>query len=193
MESVRLGNAVIHEGAGLGFERFPKVPRLSRKCVITEKIDGTNAQVHVLDDGTVLAGSRSRYITPETDNHGFARWVSEHESELSELGPGRHYGAWWGSGIQRRYGMTENRFSLFNVKRWGPEGARPECCHVVPILAEGNFSLALVNDCLASLDVHGSVASPGFARPEGVMIYHVDAGVMFKKTIVGDEKPKGQP
>src|SRR5688572_10914142 len=31
------------------FEPFPKVARLSRSCVITEKLDGTNATVHVLD------------------------------------------------------------------------------------------------------------------------------------------------
>jgi hypothetical protein len=27
------------------FEEFPKIARLTRECVITEKIDGTNAQV----------------------------------------------------------------------------------------------------------------------------------------------------
>ena len=45
------------------FEEFPKVPRLSRGCVITEKIDGTNAQVMVDEDGTVTAASRTRIIT----------------------------------------------------------------------------------------------------------------------------------
>lgn len=30
------------------FAEFPKIARLSRECVITEKIDGTNAQVVVL-------------------------------------------------------------------------------------------------------------------------------------------------
>ena len=40
------------------FESFPSISRLSRQCVVTEKIDGTNAQVFVGDDGVVRAGSR---------------------------------------------------------------------------------------------------------------------------------------
>ena len=33
------------------FQPFPKIPRLSREIVITEKIDGTNAQILITDDG----------------------------------------------------------------------------------------------------------------------------------------------
>jgi hypothetical protein len=62
----------------------------------------------------------------------------EHRDDLLTLGPGRHFGEWWGAGIQRRYGLTEKRFSLFNVTRWGE--ARPACCHVVPTLYRGPFS-----------------------------------------------------
>ena len=50
------------------FREFPKIPRMFRECVITEKIDGTNAQVIVTEDGRVAAASRSRLITPESDN-----------------------------------------------------------------------------------------------------------------------------
>lgn len=39
---------------------------------LTEKIDGTNAQVYIADDGRVVAGSRTRWISPEDDNFGFA-------------------------------------------------------------------------------------------------------------------------
>ena len=31
-----------------GFQPFSKIARLNRDCVITEKLDGTNAQVHVV-------------------------------------------------------------------------------------------------------------------------------------------------
>src|SRR4051812_4307796 len=109
------------------FQAFPSIARLFRECVVTEKIDGTNGVVHVSDDGlTVTAGSRSRWITPEADNFGFARWVAEHAEELRALGPGFHFGEWWGSGIQRRYGLDEKRFSLFNVGRWGEGGKDAE-------------------------------------------------------------------
>src|SRR6478609_4562760 len=114
------------------FQEFPKMPRLSREVIITEKIDGTNAQVLITPEGEIHAGSRTRWITPESDNFGFAAWVRDNREQLLQLGPGRHFGEWWGSGIQRRYGLTEKRFSLFNVKRWGE--SRPACCHVVPVL-----------------------------------------------------------
>ncbi len=100
------------------FEPFPKIGRLTRECVITEKLDGTNAQVIITEDGRIAAGSRTRLITPAGDNMGFARWVQEHAEELiTGLGPGRHFGEWWGQKIQRAYGLTEKRFSLFNTTR----------------------------------------------------------------------------
>lgn len=80
------------------FEPFPKIARLSREIVVTEKIDGTNAQVFITDDGRVLAGSRTRWLTPESDNFGFAAWVHANQFNLKQLGQGRHYGEWWGAG-----------------------------------------------------------------------------------------------
>src|SRR4051812_9704882 len=102
------------------FIEFPKIPRLKRTIVVTEKLDGTNASILVPeDDGPLLAGSRTRWITPEDDNYGFARWVRDREADLRvALGYGHHFGEWWGSGVQRRYGIAEKRFSLFNVGRW---------------------------------------------------------------------------
>ena len=44
--------------------------------IVTEKIDGTNGVVLVQEDGTVVAGSRSRWIVPLADNFGFAAWVA---------------------------------------------------------------------------------------------------------------------
>lgn len=168
------------------FEAFPSISRLSRNCVISEKIDGTNAQVCVLEDGRVLAGSRSRWITSDDDNFGFARWVAEHEDELrTGLGAGTHYGEWWGSGIQRRYGLAEKRFSLFNAARW-LDDVRPACCHVVPVLFEGIFSSTAVDEALAKLSAEGSRAAPGFMDPEGVVIYVAAARTLFKKTLKGD-------
>jgi hypothetical protein len=170
---------------GIPFEAFESIARLSRNCVISEKIDGTNAQVYVGEDGLVLAGSRSRWITPEDDNFGFARWVADHADQLRTHGPGRHFGEWWGAGIQRRYGMTEKRFSLFNAGRWSSE--RPACCHVVPVLFAGIFTSTAVDETLGQLAAYGSRAAPGFMDPEGVVVYVVAARKMFKKTLKGDE------
>ena len=125
------------------FQGFPKIARYSRECVITEKIDGTNAQIFIGEDEEFLVGSRKRWITPDADNFGFARWAHEHRDELLELGPGRHFGEWWGQGIQRRYGLDEKRFSLFNTHRWGEE--RPSCCHVVPVIDKGVFGTEFID------------------------------------------------
>lgn len=188
------------------FIEFNKIARLSRECIVTEKIDGTNAQVFIPDTGEMLFGSRSRWITPEADNYGFAAWGMAHKDELMKLGPGRHFGEWWGSGIQRGYGLPkgEKRFSLFNVSRWCVHGGvpkkipqqdpraekyqdvLPECCGLVPVLLEGMFDTALIEGALSSLKLLGSVASPGFMKPEGVVIFHVPSRIMFKKTIEGD-------
>jgi hypothetical protein len=199
------------------FEKFSKIPRLSRDCVITEKIDGTNGQIYIpseedlLKEGPLvqklrsnplpfLVGSRNRWIQPTNDNYGFAKWAYENAEELLKLGLGRHFGEWWGPGIQRRYGVAEKRFSLFNTKRWRRdevpklekgESVLPDCCHVVPVLYEGPFTTDIVDITLTNLKANGSAASPGFMRPEGIVIYHKGGGYLFKKTIEGDEVPKG--
>lgn len=173
------------------FEEFAKIPRLRRDCVITEKIDGTNAQIHITDEGEVLAGSRTRYIQPASDNHGFARWVAEHEEELRKLGPGRHFGEWWGSGIQRGYGLVkgEKRFSLFNVGHFGAVDL-PSCVSLVPVLYRGLFMDTAVDAAVTELRSMGSRAAPGFTNPEGIIIYHTAARSMFKVTLDRDEEPK---
>ena len=188
------------------FVEFPKIARLARPVIITEKIDGTNGVVYIGADGEFLVGSRNRWITPEADNFGFAAWANAHKDELMTLGPGRHFGEWWGSGIQRGYGLPkgEKRWSLFNVQRWCLFGQEPKprptqdprvmktqdilpaCCGLVPVLYEGPFSMTVANDCLVRLLGAGSVASPGFMNPEGIVVYHTAGNVAFKKTLNGD-------
>lgn len=175
----------------LEFKPFDKIPRQRRLAVLSEKIDGTNALIAISDDLSVVkAGSRSRWITPEDDNMGFAKWVKANEEDLRGLGPGFHYGEWWGAGIQRRYGLSEKRFSLFNTARW-TDDVRPKCCHVVPVIAEGVLSDALIDSALDKLRSGGSIAAPGFMKPEGIVIYHTATGGLTKVLLEGDEIPKG--
>lgn len=176
------------------FQEFKKIPRLSRLCTITEKIDGTNGVIYIGEDGEFQVGSRSRWLQPEknNDNYGFARWAYECKDTLLKLGPGFHYGEWWGQGIQRNYGLKEKRFSLFNTFRWSDSSVRPICCHVVPVLFEGVFNTGIIEGCLIDLRDKGSDAAPGFMQPEGVVIYHQHAKQYFKKTILKDEAHKGE-
>ena len=214
------------------FHAFPKTPRLLREVVITEKIDGSNAQI-VIHDNTVdptalpvalpwvwynerysiAAGSRTRWITPgkNTDNYGFAGWVRDNAEELTKLGHGRHFGEWWGQGIQRNYEVENKRFSLFNAGRWTPhnndvvpgdwcqhysgvidaEGVTVSCCRVVPMIWTGIFDTTDTRNAIEILKSHGSFAAPGFKNPEGIMVYHTAAKQIFKQLIENDDKPKG--
>ena len=190
------------------FTQFPKMARLQREVIVTEKIDGTNAQVYITDDGKMRFGSRTRWITPGDDNFGFARWATDNKEELLKLGPGRHFGEWWGRGIQRNYGLNYRRFSLFNVSRWCPHGGEPKqiptadprnvkmqdmlpaCCHLVPILYQGFFSTAEATIQLWELGQTGSKAAPGFMNPEGIVLFHVAGNVGFKMTLDNDGVPK---
>ena len=173
------------------FQPFPKLPRLSREIIITEKLDGTNAQVAISEDGRVFAGSRNRWLSVKDDNYGFAAWVQENRDELLKLGPGRHFGEWYGRGIQRGYGLEDRRFALFNVERWEAHEDFPECCTTVPFLYRGVFDADVITTTTEVLRLKGSKAVPGFMRPEGIVIYHKAAGVGFKKLLENDEVPKG--
>lgn len=143
----------------LEFQPWPKIARLNRDITITEKIDGTNAAVVIMEDspyaytvegeadrialvasgGTefaVFAQSRTRFITPGQDNYGFAGWVQRNaEALVATLGAGTHFGEWWGAGIQRKYGLTgpDKRFSLFNTGRWATLKSEWNMSHTHPV------------------------------------------------------------
>lgn len=170
------------------FRPWGKTPRFfDLHCVVTEKLDGTNALVHITDDLKLFAGSRNRWLQPgkKTDNYGFAQWCEENRDELIKLGPGWHYGEWWGQGIGRGYNHLRptpgsdvptahagRTLSLFNTRRWGAHNpTTPYCVSVVPVLAEGKFSTDLVNAAVTQLKAKGSVAAPGFMDVEGVIVY----------------------
>lgn len=172
------------------FKAFNKIPRWSRDVVITEKIDGTNACIYIGENGEFLTGSRTRWITPNDDNFGFSQWAHDNKEELFKLGHGLHFGEWWGKGIQRNYGINEKRFSLFNTSRWNEE-TKPNCCHVVPVLYSGMLTAHCVDIEIMHLENTGSKAAE-FSKPEGIIIYHVAANMYFKKTILKDEKHKGE-
>lgn len=181
------------------FVGFPKIPRFNRDIIITEKIDGTNAQIYISEDLSpivlkservvpFLVGSRTRWILPDSDNYGFAKWAYENVDSLMELGPGHHFGEWWGQGIQRKYDLKEKRFSLFNVTRWAVD--KPSVCHVVPLLYQGPFSQEIILDIVDGLKLLGSQAAPGFMKPEGICIFHTASHTVFKVTCENDETYK---
>ena len=50
------------------------------KLYIFPKLDGSNAQVWLDDEGNIKAGSRNRELTLEKDNAGFYKFVLENEN-----------------------------------------------------------------------------------------------------------------
>jgi len=196
------------------FQPWPSISRLNKEAIYTEKIDGTNAAVVIepyttdtdkskavdvvsLDGDLygVWAQSRKRFITPGDDNFGFALWVYENAPALVRtLGVGRHFGEWWGSGIQGGYGLTggERRFSLFNVKRWefALSHTQPlteiKELYRVPVLLKDTFSTETAKQCVELLRSKGSWASPGFMKPEGVVVFHTASGTPYKTFLEGD-------
>lgn len=168
------------------FESFQKISRANKSfgCVITEKLDGTNAQIFIEDGAIVGVGSRSRWIKPgkATDNFGFAGWVQDNAEALLGLGDGTHFGEWYGAGIQRTYGLSEKRFALFNTGRWSDAALRPACCEVVAVLGAGEFSRQAVAMIMEGLRVNGSVMVPGFMNPEGLVAYLSGSRMLLKET-----------
>jgi hypothetical protein len=202
------------------FETFPKIARLKRELVITEKLDGTNACVAWFPcitpeeknfaandpycitleelDGILhglYAGSRSRWIAPEgteglakgCDNFAFAQFVGNNVDELAKLGTGRHFGEWYGRGIQRNYGLENKRFALFNTARWGKHNPNtPACCEVTTKI-EG----LVPDEAIELLRTKGSQHVPGWPTPEGIVIYHSASRTLFKQTLEKDNEGKG--
>lgn len=196
------------------YPKFESIPRWYKTFTISEKVDGTNGLIGIypegdeyrelraqgaepvafVDDYAIFAGSRTRWLGTEkaTDNYGFAKWVQANCESAAELGPGLHYGEWYGSGINRGYNLPKGlkRFALFNTYRWTE--TRPIIFDVVPVLWQGSGDDITdgIDSTIESLATNGSTISPGFMNPEGIIIYSHEAKAYWKKTLKNDRIPK---
>lgn len=172
------------------FKAFPSIERVGKVWMsITQKIHGSNAQVYIYEeDGEkkLLCGSRIRWITPESDNYGFAAHVYANKAEFIEkLGPGQHFGEWAGPGINSGEGLTEKTFVLFDFHKWPTERPLPPQTKVVPLLYKGALDLKAIEIAMEDLKINGSKLANGFMRPEGVVVNI--AGVRYKKVFDAEE------
>lgn len=178
------------------FKAWPKIPRLENEVYhITEKIDGTNAAIIIqnkieMERGVwsytpmiefngvgVWAQSRTRLITPEEDNFGFAKWVQENAEQLiQDLGEGYHFGEWWGQGINRGYGLDHKRFSLFNPTK------HSAICYNIPEILTTDI-MPDEETIKNMLRINGSYVVPGYMRPEGLVVYAEKAKTYWKVII----------
>lgn len=152
------------------FKSFDKMAHFSQvgMCV-TQKIHGTNAQI-IIEDGKIQAASRTRLITPEDDNYGFAKFVAENATALIEaLGEGRHFGEWAGPGINSGEGLKERTLVLFDFWRYDSEKL-PKNVVLVPVIYRGKFDTSLLQGILLGLKMVGSKLVEGFMQVEGVVV-----------------------
>ena len=190
------------------FIPWPKTPRWSNETItVTEKIDGTNAQINITycgkgvnwngeveplavrtlengDQQILQAGSRNRWLTVQDDNFGFAKWCVENQTGLFDIFQhGRIYGEWWGQGIQRGYDCPGKLFSMFNTRFPIERCSSVEGLTVVPVLYEGKYSDEVIKDLANDLVKNGSRASPGFMKVEGLCIYMHSTDRVYKVVI----------
>lgn len=116
----------------------------------TVKLDGTNAGVMIFPDGRLTMLSRTRIVTPEDDNHGFAKWASydaaksfrdiaraivdKHELDWQLELPVVIYGEWCGQGVQSGVAVATlpKMFVAFAVQyngTWLPDSALTQVFH----------------------------------------------------------------
>lgn len=155
-----------------------------RQLEVTPYSDETSSVTAVELD--LLVGSRTRWITPEDDNFGFARFVYANKAEFIEkLGVGRHFGEWAGPGINSGEGLTQKTFVLFDWWKFPVERPLPPQTVVVPLLYRGAMDAQKIEEVMADLKANGSKLAPGFMRPEGVVVSV--AGVRYKKVFEAEE------
>jgi hypothetical protein len=203
----------------LEFAKFSSIGRLYRDVTITEKIDGMNACIVIVElngedlylnavahvkampfnsfeprSFAVGVQSRKQFLSLDNDIQGLAAWVLEHAQELVQaLGPGYHYGEYWGKNIQRSYHQKRNWFSLFNTKRWSKDNVgHIDGLLTVPVLYSGPYADWVNEIQLHRLETQGSFAAQEVDdreldfRAEGIVGWHVALDTYYKVTLEGD-------
>lgn len=225
----------MYDVTGFRFQAWPKIPRWEKRgteMFITEKVDGTNAAIHIGGEGDnadgqssvfIGAQSRTRMLDPLNgiDNNGFGVWVMQNaEALIRLLGPGIHYGEWYGGKIQRGYGLQQKRLALFDTRRWhtqdtflieswhgGPnrrvwnqdieESTTNELqelgVHPIPLLYAGAWHTEAVDELTEYLKESGSVVVPGYQNPEGLVIKHRNSQQLYKVILEGDTPKSKKP
>lgn len=190
------------------FKSWGSTTRENKNKTITEKLDGTNACV-VVYNGEVRAQSRKRFITPDDDNYGFAKWVYDNAGALMDtLGYGYHYGEWFGEGIQKNpLGIEGKRFALFHPTKYteanGYNLAMVDGLETVPLLHHGQCDVWTIPNIMQDLELYGSKVvgaktsqEPGFfdmnvtytkaAEPEGIIIWNNETRTRTKMLLKDD-------
>ena len=130
------------------------------------KLHGTNAAVRVTKDGEVFAQSRSRDITVDADNSGFAHWVSiTHDQWAFPPSEVMHkwgkdviyYGEWAGKGIQKGdavCNLDDKYFFIFAVYDEGTNTMIVDPAAIEATVPDLDQVVVLPWDCIWSTPVN---------------------------------------
>jgi len=163
-------------------DKYPVIYRLDKKEILNQKT------CFEIDDKVyrLYCGSRTRWITPEEDNFGFANYIySNAKAFIKYFGVGRHFGEWAGPGINAGEGLIEKTFVLFDYWKFPPERVLPPRCIVVPVLYDGKADLDKITEVFDKLKAEGSSLVPGYMKPEGIVI--TLNGERYKKVFTPEE------
>lgn len=133
------------------------------------KLDGTNAAVQVATDGRIIAQSRNNIITPESDNHGFAKWADDNKDYFSRLANSQHttiYGEWGGAGIQSgtSFSQVDHKvFVVFAIQYGGVAGKAAQL-DINPVTIEQR--LGNRPDNVYVLPFYGQVFAANYINPD---------------------------
>lgn len=159
---------------GFGYDGEPIMDRNAKLPTLTftgtVKIHGTNAAIG-WDGEELWAQSRTRIITPENDNHGFAAWVYANKKSIIDTLAERRwivgtyipllvYGEWAGKGINSGAAICEldKKFYCFDVQS---------------ILTETSPTKPIIKKFARSADTHNCNPEIGWYRILP-FTYHLD-------------------
>jgi hypothetical protein len=167
------------------------------ECLIFPKVDGTNAQVYLDDDGNIKAGSRNRELTLEKDNAGFYAHVLENKNikrYLKKHPTHRLYGEWLVPHSLRTYrDEAWRRFYIFDVCLDKEDGGVEYIPYNIyqPMLEEFNLDyippLAVVKNgsydqFIHYLDKNNFLIQDGKGNGEGIVIKNYNFINKFGRT-----------
>ena len=99
------------------FEKFPKIPRLSRECVITEKIDGLPSSNFSQDDG----GAPIDDLEKAVSTRRLATDLFDPEADTEEL----FTGFATLTGVTGSTSEVASQLVTISVRRWRKGRSRP--------------------------------------------------------------------
>lgn len=159
------------------------------KCYVFPKIDGTNAQVYLSENGELKAGSRNRELSLEKDNAGFYAAMLENDkikAYLEKHPTHRLYGEWLVPHSLKTYRDDSwRRFYIFDVCLDGEDGTVEYIAYDIYKVWLDEFELDYISPLkiinngsyehfVHELDNNNFLIKDGMGVGEGVVIKNYD-------------------